>query len=145
MDGLNGICFRQARALYQPWANGTSSMHEHMYVHCINPYRLGRVNRTSVFISFVILGNLLAAIVQLEVTWVADKQDNLSSRSSDLDLAALQAQAQRSGLTYNQAKVYIAKTTGGHGTNIYSDTNVEEVKRQNSESEANNKNNNNNL
>lgn len=76
---------------------------------------------------------------------MADKQDNLSSRSSDLDLAALQAQAQRSGLTYNQAKVYIAKTTGGHGTNIYSDTNVEEVKRQNSESEANNKNNNNNL
>ncbi|MFC7391764.1 gamma-type small acid-soluble spore protein [Scopulibacillus cellulosilyticus] len=37
----------------------------------------------------------------------------------------------QSGMTYNEAKAYIAKTTGGHHTEIFSDTNVEEVKRKN--------------
>lgn len=41
---------------------------------------------------------------------------------------------QRSGLSYNEAKEWIAKTTGGHGTNIYSDTDVEAVKENNRQS-----------
>ncbi|MEN1967542.1 gamma-type small acid-soluble spore protein [Lentibacillus sp. N15] len=36
-----------------------------------------------------------------------------------------------SGMSYNEAKAFIAKTTGGHGTGIYSDTNREEVKKKN--------------
>ncbi|GAB4073088.1 hypothetical protein GCM10028778_07120 [Barrientosiimonas marina] len=46
-------------------------------------------------------------------------------------------QSQRSGLSYNEAKEWIARTTGGHGTHIYSDTNTAEVKRQNQQSAAN--------
>lgn len=58
------------------------------------------------------------------------KESELPHDSSELTVEELLLQAQRSGLTYNQAKAFIAKTSGGHGTNIYSDTNVEEVKRQ---------------
>lgn len=58
------------------------------------------------------------------------KESELPRDSSELTVEELLLQAQRSGLTYNQAKAFIAKTSGGHGTNIYSDTNVEEVKRQ---------------
>ncbi|AIF43124.1 MULTISPECIES: hypothetical protein [Virgibacillus] len=57
-------------------------------------------------------------------------EENMSNLNED----PLMKQAQQSGLTYNQAKEFIAKTTGGHGTNIYSNTNVEEVKRKNQES-----------
>lgn len=51
------------------------------------------------------------------------------------DIEAIKKQARKSGLSYNEAKEQIAKTTGGHGTHIYSDTNVEEVKRQNEQAE----------
>ncbi|WP_205599201.1 hypothetical protein [Oceanobacillus halotolerans] len=52
-------------------------------------------------------------------------------------IEALKEQARRSGLSYNEAKEFIAKTTGGKGTNIYSDTDVEEVKRKNQQSKSN--------
>lgn len=35
-----------------------------------------------------------------------------------------------SGLSYNEVKEILAKT-GGHGTKIYSDTDVEQVKKEN--------------
>ncbi|RYG72071.1 hypothetical protein EU245_11785 [Lentibacillus lipolyticus] len=56
------------------------------------------------------------------------------------DIEALKQQSRRSGLSYNEAKAYIAKTTGGHGTNIYSNTDVEEVKRKNRQSRENSSN-----
>lgn len=37
-------------------------------------------------------------------------------------------QNEQSGLSYNEIKELLAKTTGGRGTGIYSDTDVEEVK-----------------
>lgn len=43
----------------------------------------------------------------------------------------LYAQAQKSGLTYNEAKRYIAETTGGLGTRRFSDTDIEAVKKEN--------------
>jgi len=51
------------------------------------------------------------------------------------DIEAVKEQARRSGLSYNEAIEYIAKTTGGRDTHIYSDTDVETVKKQNEESE----------
>ncbi|MEB6550511.1 gamma-type small acid-soluble spore protein [Heyndrickxia sporothermodurans] len=45
----------------------------------------------------------------------------------------------QSGMSYNEVKEWLAKTTGGHGTSIYSNTNVEEVKRNISESMRSNK------
>jgi hypothetical protein len=47
---------------------------------------------------------------------------------------AVKRQNERSGMSYNEVKELLAKTTGGHGTGIYSDTNVEEVKRKNQQS-----------
>ncbi|MUV36485.1 hypothetical protein JNUCC1_00287 [Lentibacillus sp. JNUCC-1] len=43
-------------------------------------------------------------------------------------------QARTSGLTYNQAKAYIARTTGGKGTHIYSNTDTEAVRQKNAAS-----------
>lgn len=37
----------------------------------------------------------------------------------------------QSGMSYNEVKEWLAKTSGGHGTAIYSDTDVEEVMRKN--------------
>ncbi|GAA0590919.1 hypothetical protein GCM10009001_03660 [Virgibacillus siamensis] len=48
-------------------------------------------------------------------------------------------QSRRSGMSYNEAKEFIARTTGGHGTEIYSDTDAEHVKRKNRESMNNRK------
>jgi len=55
-----------------------------------------------------------------------DKNKNVTSAGTDIDeVKRLNAQ---SGMSYNEVKEYIAKTTGGRGTSLYSDTNVEEVK-----------------
>ena len=51
------------------------------------------------------------------------------------DIEAVKEQARKSGLSYNEAKEWTAKKTGGRDTHIYSDTNVEAVKKQNEESE----------
>lgn len=58
-------------------------------------------------------------------------------KNNDIDKKEIIDQSRRSGLSYNEAKEFIARTTGGHGTNIYSDTDSEEVKRKNQQSEAN--------
>lgn len=47
------------------------------------------------------------------------------------DIEAVKEQARKSGLSYNEAKEWIAKTTGGRGTAKYSDTDIEAVRRQN--------------
>jgi hypothetical protein len=47
------------------------------------------------------------------------------------NIDAVKRQNERSGMSYNEVKEWLAKTTGGHDTGIYSDTNVEEVKRKN--------------
>ncbi len=52
------------------------------------------------------------------------------------DIEAIKEQARRSGLSYNEAKEWMARETGGHGTHIYSDTDVMTVKEQNARSEA---------
>ncbi len=49
---------------------------------------------------------------------------------SGTDIQWVKQQNDHSGLTYNEVKELIAKT-GGQGTRIYSDTNVDEVKRKN--------------
>ncbi|KYC84263.1 hypothetical protein B4102_0994 [Heyndrickxia sporothermodurans] len=45
----------------------------------------------------------------------------------------------QSSMSYNEVKEWLAKTTGGHGTSKYSNTNVEEVKRDISGSIRSNK------
>ncbi|WP_010531986.1 hypothetical protein [Lentibacillus jeotgali] len=58
-------------------------------------------------------------------------------KSNQADAESIREQSRRSGMSYNEAKEFIARTTGGRGTNIYSNTNAEEVKRKNQESENN--------
>ncbi|MBO1001337.1 hypothetical protein ACFSKI_14865 [Pseudogracilibacillus auburnensis] len=54
---------------------------------------------------------------------------------TQVDLEAMKEQARRSGLSYNEAIEWIAKTTGGRDTHIYSDTDIAAVKKQNEQSE----------
>ncbi|MBP1970497.1 uncharacterized protein (DUF302 family) [Virgibacillus natechei] len=63
-----------------------------------------------------------------------NKQTNDKYTVAGTDIEAITEQSRRSGLSYNEAKEFIAKSSGGHGTNIYSDTDVEAVKRKNQQS-----------
>lgn len=47
------------------------------------------------------------------------------------DIPSIKQANEQSGMSYNEAKEFIARTTGGHGTEIYSDTNAEQVRRKN--------------
>jgi hypothetical protein len=47
------------------------------------------------------------------------------------NIGAVKKQNDQSGLSYNEVKELLAKTTGGHGTAIYSNTNIEDVKKKN--------------
>ncbi|SFE43654.1 hypothetical protein SAMN05216238_11614 [Lentibacillus persicus] len=58
-------------------------------------------------------------------------------KDNQINAESIKEQSRRSGLSYNEAKEYIARTTGGHGTNIYSNTDLEAVKRKNQKSEDN--------
>ncbi|MFD2045475.1 gamma-type small acid-soluble spore protein [Ornithinibacillus salinisoli] len=46
------------------------------------------------------------------------------------DIEEVKRKNQNSGMSYNEAKEWIAKHTGGHGTNVFSDTDIENVKRK---------------
>lgn len=46
------------------------------------------------------------------------------------DVEKLQEIAQQKGLTYNQAKMYIAKTSGGTDTAKYSNTDFEKIREE---------------
>ena len=48
---------------------------------------------------------------------------------SGTDIGEVKRKNAASGLSYNEVKEMLAKT-GGHGTSVYSDTNVEQVKNQ---------------
>ena len=63
------------------------------------------------------------------------KEDENNYTVAGTDIEAIKEQARRSGLSYNEAKEWIAKKTGGRDTHIYSDTDVDAVKRQNEASE----------
>lgn len=62
-------------------------------------------------------------------------QNNPQYTVAGTDIEAVKEQARKSGLSYNEAMEWIAKTTGGRDTRVYSDTDVEAVKRQNEQSE----------
>lgn len=59
------------------------------------------------------------------------------NKGQSADIEAIKHQSRKSGLTYNEAKEYIARTTGGKNTYIYSDTDQEAVKQKNEVSQAN--------
>ncbi|HEU5139775.1 MAG TPA: gamma-type small acid-soluble spore protein [Bacillales bacterium] len=60
------------------------------------------------------------------------KNEQFTQAGTNID--AVKRQNERSGMSYNEVEELLAKTTGGHGTGIYSDTNVEAVKRKNQKS-----------
>jgi hypothetical protein len=61
-----------------------------------------------------------------------NNHDILTVAGTNID--AVKKQNERSGMSYNEVKELLAKTTGGHGTGVYSDTNIEDVKRENQQS-----------
>ncbi len=60
--------------------------------------------------------------------------DTFTVAGTNID--AVKRQNERSGMSYNEVKELLAKTTGGHGTGIYSDTNVKDVRGKNQQSEG---------
>ena len=46
------------------------------------------------------------------------------------DIEDVKRKNANSGMSYNEAKTFIAKEMAGHGTRIYSDTDVDEVKKE---------------
>ena len=61
-----------------------------------------------------------------------NQQDTFTVAGTNID--AVKRANERSGMSYNEVKELLAKTSGGRGTWIYSDTNVEEVKMKNQQS-----------
>lgn len=47
------------------------------------------------------------------------------------DIKDVKQKNAESGMSYNEVKEFIAKTTGGHGTSTYSDTDREAVRKKN--------------
>lgn len=65
-----------------------------------------------------------------------DFVENKKYSVAGTDIEAMKEQARKSGLSYNEAKEWIARETGGRDTHIYSDTDVAAVKARNAQSEA---------
>lgn len=59
--------------------------------------------------------------------YVNNNQDQYTSSGTNID--EVKRKNAESGLSYNEVKEILAKN-GGHGTKIYSDTDVEQVKRE---------------
>ncbi|UOQ92228.1 gamma-type small acid-soluble spore protein [Halobacillus shinanisalinarum] len=57
------------------------------------------------------------------------ENDNLTAAGTNID--KVKRKNEHSGMSYNEAKEFMAKTTKGHGTETYSDTDIEDVKRKN--------------
>ncbi|MFD2924793.1 gamma-type small acid-soluble spore protein [Halobacillus naozhouensis] len=57
------------------------------------------------------------------------ENDNFTVACTNID--EVKRKNEQSGMSYNEAKAFMAKTTRGHGTNAYSDTNIEDVKSKN--------------
>lgn len=56
-------------------------------------------------------------------------QDNSTVVGTNID--EVKKRNENSGMSYNEVKEFLAKSTGGHGTSVYSDTDIEEVKKNN--------------
>ncbi|WP_407272947.1 gamma-type small acid-soluble spore protein [Radiobacillus sp. PE A8.2] len=46
------------------------------------------------------------------------------------NISSVKSLNSQSGMSYNEAKAFIARTTGGHGTKKYSTTDVGKVRRE---------------
>lgn len=66
-----------------------------------------------------------------------DVKKNESFTKAGTNIDAVKRQNERSGMSYKEVEELLAETTGGHGTGIYSDTNVEQVKKTNQQSAQN--------
>ena len=67
--------------------------------------------------------------------YVNNNQDQYTSSGTNID--EVKRKNAESGLSYNEVKEILAKN-GGHGTKIYSDTDVEQVKKENKTGSLNN-------
>ena len=47
------------------------------------------------------------------------------------DIEDVKRRNSQSGMSYNEVKAFLARTTGGHGTNMYSNTNAKKVREKN--------------
>ncbi len=67
------------------------------------------------------------------------KQNNYSTQTvAGTNIEEVKRLNAQSGLSYNEVKELLARTTGGRGTRIYSNTKIEEVRSMNQQSLENN-------
>ncbi|GAA0340148.1 gamma-type small acid-soluble spore protein [Oceanobacillus oncorhynchi subsp. oncorhynchi] len=67
------------------------------------------------------------------------KNQDKQFTAAGTNIEAVKKANQNSGMSYNEVKEFLAKTTGGHGAEIYSDTDLEDVSAQNQQSQKNSK------
>ena len=58
-------------------------------------------------------------------------EKNTKYTASGTNIEAVKQANENSGLSYNEAKEYIARTSGGHGTEVYSDTDAKQIRKKN--------------
>jgi hypothetical protein len=61
------------------------------------------------------------------------KEEEKRYTAAGTDIDEVIRKNENSGMSYNEVKEWLAKTTGGRETAKYSDTDVEQVKRENTE------------
>lgn len=69
-------------------------------------------------------------LVQTTSGGVLKMKEQNETNEMAVDIEKLQEIAQEKGLTYNQAKAYIAKTSGGTDTAKYSNTDFEKMREE---------------
>jgi hypothetical protein len=60
----------------------------------------------------------------------SNRNSNGNFTVAGTDIEEIKRKNADSGLSYNEVKELLAKTTGGRGTSIYSDTDPSEVRKQ---------------
>lgn len=63
-------------------------------------------------------------------------EKNKKYTAAGTDVEAVKKANEHSGMSYNEAKEFIARTTGGHGTKIYSDTDPAQIREKNQQGEG---------
>ncbi|RLL47736.1 gamma-type small acid-soluble spore protein [Oceanobacillus piezotolerans] len=59
-----------------------------------------------------------------------DNSPKNSYTAAGTDIEEVKKKNANSGMSYNEVKSFLAMTSGGAGTSIYSDTNAEEIKKR---------------
>lgn len=61
----------------------------------------------------------------------AHMENNKKYTVAGTDIDEVKRKNAQSGMSYNEVKAWLVKTTGGHGTSVYSDTDPKDIRKEN--------------